>query len=449
MDTIAAIATALSNHGIAIVKLSGDDSIEIVNKIFKGPDLTKRSSHTISYGYIVNDRGENIDEVLVSVFRKPKSYTCEDVVEINTHGGNLITKEVLSECLKHGARLAEPGEFTKRAFINGRIDLTEAEAIMDTITSESQKSLKLSRKGLFKETKNEIDKLRERLLEVILKAEVNIDYPEYEDEEKVTSGLIKTEVTELLKKFKNIILYSKDKQLYQKGINAGIVGKPNAGKSSLLNALLGYQKAIVTSEAGTTRDLVEAEIVVEGLPLHFIDTAGLRTGESEAEKIGVTKAQKVIEEADLLFLVFDSSIALTESDLSLLKETHNKKRIVIVNKSDLPLKIDRKAVGEHLYISTFKQKDILNIKKKIIELFNLNDIDTSDETYLGTTRQVTCLERASKFLEDTLEGTENHVPLDLLLIDLKGALLELDMILGYETEETVVSEMFKRFCLGK
>lgn len=449
METIVAIATALSNHGIAIVKLSGDDSIKIVNKIFKGPDLNKRPSHTISYGYIVNSLGEKLDEVLVSVFRKPNSYTKEDVVEINTHGGNLITNEVLSECLKNGARLAEPGEFTKRAFLNGRIDLTEAEAVMDTISSQSAKSLKLGRKGLFKETKNALEMFRQELMTVILKAEVNIDYPEYEDEEIITSGLIKTETSKLLGSFKKIVDYSKNQQIYQKGINVGIVGRPNVGKSSLLNMLIGYDKAIVTSEAGTTRDLVEGETVINGLPLHFIDTAGLREGKTEAEKLGVIKTKKIIEESDLLFLVFDSSQNLMESDYELLKETENKKRIIIVNKSDLEPRLNREEIKDHLYISTFQKKDIDKIAKKITELFNLNTIDTNDETYLGSTRQISALEKAIKHLEDVLEGIKNKLPLEFLLIDLKSALLEIDSLFGYETKEETLNEMFKRFCLGK
>ena len=317
-DTIASISTALANGAISIVRLSGDEAINIANSIFKNKDLTKAKSHTITYGYIY-DGEERIDEVLVSVFRAPKTFTREDVVEINCHGGIYVTNKILELVLTKGARLAEPGEFTKRAYLNGRIDLTQAESVMDIIEAKTKTSLKMANYGLSGATKKLITNFKEKLLKCILEIEVNIDYPEYEDEIQVTTDVLKPSVDELILDIKKIIDKAEQASIIKNGIKTAIIGKPNVGKSSLLNALLKEDKAIVTDIAGTTRDIVEGNINIGGVLLHLIDTAGIRDASDTVEQIGVKKSKQILSEAELVILVFDYSEKLSEIDIELLK----------------------------------------------------------------------------------------------------------------------------------
>ena len=324
-DTIAAISTALANGAISIVRLSGDEAISIVNSCFKGKDLTKVASHTVHYGHIY-DGCELIDEVLVSVFKAPKTFTKEDVVEINCHGGIYVTNKILELVLTKGAKLAEPGEFTKRAYLNGRIDLTQAESVMDVIEAKTKSSLKMANYGLNGETKKLIDGFKERILKCILEIEVNIDYPEYEDEVQVNKEVLKPTVNSLIDDLKIIINKADEASIIKKGLKTAIIGKPNVGKSSLLNALLKEDKAIVTNIAGTTRDIVEGDINVGGILLHLIDTAGVRNTTDTVEQIGVEKTRKILDEAELIMLVFDYSEKLDKIDLDLLEKTKEKNR---------------------------------------------------------------------------------------------------------------------------
>ncbi len=447
-DTIAAISTALSNGAVSIVRVSGENAIVIVNEIFKGKDLTKVKSHTIHYGHIVDEK-EVLDEVLVSVFKSPKTFTKEDVVEINCHGGVFVTNRILELLLVHGARLADPGEFTKRAFLNGRIDLTQAEAVMDMISSQTTHSLKMANYGLNGETSEFIRKLRNRILECMLKIEVNIDYPEYEDEEIITQDVLFPELHSLLKEINQILEKSTISQVLQNGIKTAIIGRPNVGKSSLLNALLREDKAIVTNIEGTTRDLVEGSIRIGGVVLHLIDTAGIRKTSDYIEQIGVEKTNKVIENAELVLLVLDNSRELNEVDLHLLDITKDKNRIVIVNKKDLDSKIDSKSIPNAILISSYQNQDIEILENKIKEMFHIGSIMDIDPSYIGNARQISKLKEAKKHLEDAISSLNEKQPVDIANIDIHHAWISLGEILGEVSSEELLDELFSRFCLGK
>lgn len=450
-DTIVAIATAPSNSAISIIRLSGDDAIEIVNDIFKGKNLNKVKSHTINYGHIY-DGNNIIDEVLISVFKAPKTFTKEDVVEINCHGGMFVTNKVLELVLVKGARLAEPGEFTKRAFLNGRIDLTQAEAVIDIIESNTASSLKMANLGILGETKKVISDFRERILECLLKVEVNIDYPEYEDEEQITEDILIPRL-EILKKDMEIVLSKAEvSKMIKYGIKTAIIGKPNVGKSSLLNAMIREDKAIVSNIAGTTRDIVEGSINIGGVVLNLIDTAGVRETNDFVEKIGVEKTKKIIGEADLIMLVFDNSTEINENDRILLKLTENKKRIVIINKKDLPSSnaIKEEVKDENvLFISSFDKNDITLLEKKIKDMCNYNDFLDIDSTYIGNTRQIAKLKIAYNQLNDSLNSLYQGFPIDIACVDIRNCWRSLGEILGEVTNEDLINELFARFCLGK
>ena len=338
-DTIAAISTALGVGAISIIRVSGNESINIVNKIFKGKDLTSVSSHTIHYGYIM-DKEEIVDEVLVSVMKGPKTFTKEDIVEINCHGGIATTNKVLELILINGARLAEPGEFTKRAFLNGRIDLVEADGIMDLINSKTEKNRQLSINELNGKVSNLIKDLRDKLVGIISNIEVNIDYPEYEDIEVLTNEKILPKVVDFKNQLEKIIKDSEDGKIINEGINVGIIGKPNVGKSSLLNALLEEEKAIVTDIEGTTRDIVEGKINLGGIILNIIDTAGIRETDNVVEKIGVEKSMEIIDKADLIIFVLNNNDIISEEELKILEKIKNKNSIVVINKIDLEKRIN-------------------------------------------------------------------------------------------------------------
>ena len=387
-DTICAIATSVGTSAINIIKISGKESISIVNKIFT-KDLLKAKTHTITFGYI-KDKEEKVDEVLVSVFLEPNTYTGENIVEINTHGGLAVTNKILEMLLEQGCRLAEPGEFLKRAFLNGKRDLLEAESISDLINAKTEASRKMSMNGVTGELSRIIKNLRNKLLTIIANIEVNIDYPEYEDAIVYTNELLKTNIIEIKNELKKIVDESEKGSIIKNGINIGIVGKPNVGKSSLLNRLINEDKAIVTDVEGTTRDIVEGKIVINGIEINLIDTAGIRQTSNVVEKIGVEKSKSILETSDLLLAIFDGSKPLTKDDLDILKEIENKKSIIIINKEDLPMQIEKEKFSRYktLQISIKENKGINDIIEEIKSLFNLNELETQDFTYLSNARQI-------------------------------------------------------------
>lgn len=445
-NTIASIATALGKGAISIIRLSGDESIEIVNRIFKGIDLTKVKSHTIHYGHIVN-KTKIIDEVLVSVFKAPKTYTKEDVVEINCHGGMFVTNKVLELLLENGAKLAKPGEFTKRAFINGRIDLTQAEGVMDMIQSETDRSLKCANISLRGDVKRLIQTFQEEIMDAIMKMEVNIDYPEYEDEFQVTNEYLLPKLNELNNKLNDILKKSKDSLIIKEGIKTAIIGKPNVGKSSLLNALLEEEKAIVTSVAGTTRDTVEGKISIDGLILNLIDTAGIHDSNDEVEQIGIEKSKKLIKDAELVLLLLDNSREIEEIDKDLLKATENKKRIVIINKCDLESKINNQL--DALYVSVNNQEDIEKIRKTISSLCLKTEINDIDATYIGNTRQIELVKKAKRSIEDAIISINDNMTMDIIDTSVREAYLTLGEIIGEGSPDEIINKIFANFCLGK
>ena len=449
-DTIVAISTALGVGAISIVRLSGNEAIEIVNNCFKGKDLTKVESHTINYGHII-DNDEVIDEVLVSIMKSPKTYTTEDVVEINCHGGIISTKRILETMLTHGARLAEPGEFTKRAFLNGRIDLVKSEAVMDIIDSKSEEANKLALSQLTGTTSNMIKKFRDKLKQLLASIEVNIDYPEYYDIEVVTKEKIEKELKVMKEDLKKVIKESKNSTLIKEGIKTVIIGRPNVGKSSILNKLLEQEKAIVTDIAGTTRDIVEGEIYLDGILLNIIDTAGIRSTEDIVEKLGVEKSLSMIDAADLVIVVLNNNESLTKEDEEILEKTNDKERIIVINKNDLEKKIniDSKELKNIVYTNTNTIEGIKALKEKIIELFQLENIKSKDYTYLTNARQISLAKKAYQSLHDAEEGLKNDLPIDMIEIDLKETFDLLGEIIGETYSEEILDHLFANFCVGK
>lgn len=449
-DTIAAISTTLGVGAISIIRVSGNDAIKIVNKIFKGKNLEKVETHTINYGHIV-DKDEIIDEVLVSVMKSPKTFTTEDVVEINCHGGISTTNKVLELVLNNGARLAEPGEFTKRAFLNGRIDLTQAESIMDLINSKNESKRKVAIKGLNGYVSNIIRNLRQEILELLASIEVNIDYPEYEDAIVMTNDIVKPKIIEIKEKLTKIINESENGKILTSGIKTIIIGKPNVGKSSILNRLLDEEKAIVTDIEGTTRDTVEGSITINGVSLNIIDTAGIRETEDIVEKIGVEKSLSLINEADLIVIVLNNNEELTEEDKKILTACKDKKVIVVINKSDLERKINLDDIKYQniVYTNTIDLNGINSLKEKIVELFNLNELEQQDYTYLSNVRQISLAKEAYQILEEVDNGIKNEVPVDMIEIDIKRAWEKLGEIIGETYTEELIDQLFSQFCLGK
>lgn len=449
-DTIVAISTALGVGAISIVRLSGTEAIEIVNNCFKGKDLTKVKSHTINYGHIV-DQDEIIDEVLVSIMKAPRTYTAEDVVEINCHGGIISTKRILETMLTHGARLAEPGEFTKRAFLNGRIDLVKSEAVMDIIDSKSEEANKLALSQLTGSTSNMIKKFREKLKQLLASIEVNIDYPEYYDIEVVTKEQISKAISEMKKELEKVIKESKNSTLIKEGIKTVIVGRPNVGKSSILNKLLEKEKAIVTDIAGTTRDIVEGEIYLDGILLNIIDTAGIRSTDDIVEKIGVEKSLSMIDDADLVIVVLNNNEKLTKEDEEILDKTKDKQRIIVINKNDLEKKLDISKSNLKNIVETNANtiEGIKALKEKIIELFQLETITSKDYTYLTNARQISLAKQAYQSLIEAESGINNDLPIDMVEIDLKNTFDYLGEIIGETYSEEILDHLFANFCVGK
>ena len=441
-DTIIGISTALSKGAISIIRLSGDDAIKIVNKVFKGIDLSKVEPNTINYGHIVDfDSCQIIDEVLVSIFKAPTSYTKEDVVEINCHGGLFVTNKIYEQLVLLGARPSEPGEFTKRAFLSGRIDLTKAEAVMDVINAENSAALKIANSALNGKISTFVDQKRQELLDIIATISVNIDYPEYDILPKLKT--IKLELEDVLNN-------SKSAKLLKNGINTVIVGKPNVGKSSLLNTLIGENKAIVTNIPGTTRDIVEASINLGQVTLNLIDTAGIRITEDVVEKIGVEKSKEQINKADIILCVLDGSEPINEQDKEILNEIKNKCHLTIINKIDLEQKINLGEVDDNvLFISTKNNNTIKELENKILETLNLNNLFNKDITYISNARQLEKINFAIKALDEALATIENEATIDFVDIDIRKAWLYLGEIVGQTSTDNLLDELFSKFCLGK
>ncbi len=445
-DTIVAISTALGEGAISIIRVSGEDVISIVNPLFKGKDLDKVKSHTINYGHIVY-KDEIIDEILLSIMKAPKTYTKEDVIEINTHGSIAVVNKIMEILLLSGCRLAEPGEFTKRAFLNGRIDLVQSEGVMDLIESENELARKLAVNQLSGKVSELITKLRDKIVALISNIEVNIDYPEYEDIEVVTINKIRKEVVEMKTKLLEILKLSEDGKTLKDGIKTVILGKPNVGKSSLLNVLLEEEKAIVTDVKGTTRDIVEGSIIIGGVKLNLIDTAGVRESNDVVEKIGIEKSISLIDEAELVLLVLDSSEELSEEDKFLLDKTKDKKRIVIMNKTDLDG--NNGYDKDFIRISAKENIGIEDVKEKIKELFNVGAFLSKNLTFFTNARQIALLKSAIDSLEEVERGVNEEREIDMIEIDLKLVWEKLGDIIGANYTEELVDNLFSRFCLGK
>ena len=447
-DTIAVISTTMGVGAISIIRVSGNEAINIVNKIFKGKDLNTIDSHTITYGHII-DKESVIDEVLVTIMKAPRTFTREDVVEINTHGGIAITNKVLELLLLNGCRLADPGEFTKRAFLNGRIDLIEAEGVMDLINSKTEKSRKLAINQVNGEVSKLIKDLRQKVIEILANIEVNIDYPEYEDIEEMTNSMILSNIDSIEKEIKNILKHSEDSKIIKDGIKTIIIGSPNVGKSSILNRLLNENKAIVTDIAGTTRDIVEGSIQVDGIVLNMIDTAGIRETDDIVESIGVKKSLDLIDEADLILYVLNNNEVLTDEERNILFRIKNKNNIVIVNKIDLENNLNLDELSEYIAMSVKDDIGINELRNKIKEMFNLEQIEQNDFTYLSSARSISLLKKSLESLSAVRNGIENNMPVDMVEIDLKQMWSTLGEIIGETYTDELIDQLFSQFCLGK
>jgi len=448
-DTICAISTALGVGAISIIKISGKEAISIVDKIFSG-DIVNANSHTIHYGFI-KDQEEIIDEVLVSVMKSPKTFTREDVVEINCHGGIATTNKVLETLLLNGCRLAEPGEFTKRAFLNGRINLMEAEAVMDLINGKTEEARKIAVSQLSGQGSKLISNLRSDLVKIISNIEVNIDYPEYNDIYEVTLNDIKEKIDYFRDSLTKIIHEYENSKILTEGIKTVIIGRPNVGKSSILNKLLDTNKAIVTDIPGTTRDIVEGSISFNGILLNIIDTAGIRETDDIVEKIGVERSLSKIDEADLVLVILNNNEDLLQEDLDILDKTKNKPSIVVINKSDLTNKIDLSKLNnrEVIYTNTIDLNGIDSLKEKISTMFKLEEIKKKDYNYITNARQIAKIKECLKHINDVKESLSNDIPLDIIEIDLREIWNILGEIIGESYTEELLDELFSKFCVGK
>ncbi|WP_407350105.1 tRNA uridine-5-carboxymethylaminomethyl(34) synthesis GTPase MnmE [Lactococcus garvieae] len=448
-DTIAAISTPLGEGAIAIVRLSGSDALSIAKKVFQGKDLDKVASHTINYGHIF-DKDRLVDEVMLSVMKAPKTFTREDLVEINTHGGIAVTQEILQLLLRSGARLAEPGEFTKRAFLNGRIDLAQAESVMDLIRAKTDQAANIAVKQLDGSLSNLINNIRQEILESLAQVEVNIDYPEYDDVETMTSQMLLEKTAHFEQLLETLLATAKRGKILREGLRTAIIGRPNVGKSSLLNQLLREEKAIVTDIAGTTRDVITEFANIGGVPLELIDTAGIRETEDVVEKIGVERSQKALEEADLVLLVLDASSPLTPKDLELLELSSATNRIILLNKTDLPEKIELEKLPEDfIRISALKNENLDAVEKQIRALFFSGEIEAKDATTLSNARHIGLVEQALDALKEANRGLAMGLPVDLIQVDITRCWQLLGEITGEAAPDELITQLFSQFCLGK
>ena len=457
-DTIAAISTPVGEGGISIIRISGEEAVAVAKKLYHGSkDLAKVATNTINYGHIVDpDSGAEVDEVMVSIMRAPHTYTREDVVEINCHGGLLATNRILQLTLSHGARLAEPGEFTKRAFLNGRLDLSQSEAVMDLIRAKTDKSMKVALNQLDGDLSRLIKALRKDILDVLAQVEVNIDYPEYDAVEEMTTKMLKEKAQEVQQHIQALLKTAKQGKVLRDGLATAIIGRPNVGKSSLLNTLLHEDKAIVTNVAGTTRDVIEEYVNVEGVPLKLIDTAGIRHTEDTVEKIGVERSRQAIDTADLVLLLIDSSNALTDEDRELIKLTAGKPRIVILNKTDLPNRIDlnelhQLTAGDRVIkTSIVEHEGMEELGRTISHMFFDEGIESSQSTVMVTNaRHIGLLHQANDALNDVLSGIAAGMPVDLVQIDMTRCWELLGEITGDSYQDELLDQLFSQFCLGK
>ena len=435
-DTITAIATPLGEGAIGIVRISGSKALAIIKKIFKGKNLDDVPSHTINYGHIV-ENGAIIDEVMVSVMRAPKTFTREDVIEINTHGGVAVTNEILQLVLRSGARMADPGEFTKRAFLNGRVDLAQAEAVMDLIRAKTDKAMAVAVQQLDGSLSNLINNTRQEILNTLAQVEVNIDYPEYDDVEEMTTALMREKTQEFETLLTNLLKTARRGKILREGLSTAIIGRPNVGKSSLLNNLLREEKAIVTDIEGTTRDVIEEYVNIKGVPLKLIDTAGIRETDDLVEKIGVERSKKALEEADLVLLVLNSAEKLTDQDRTLLEISQNSNRLILLNKTDLPEQIETDQLPEDcIKISVIKNQNIDVIEERINKLFFDN-------------AAISLIKKALKSLQAVNDGLELGMPVDLLQVDMTRTWEILGEITGDAAPDELITQLFSQFCLGK
>ena len=458
-ETIAAISTPMGEGAIAIVRLSGEKAFQIAERLFQSVSrkkLNEAATHTIHYGHIIDpDTSEVAEEVMVSIMRGPKTFTKEDVVEINCHGGLVSVKRVLQLCLKHGARLAEPGEFTKRAFLNGRIDLSQAEAVMDLIRAKTDRAMNVALGQMEGKLSKLIRKLRQELLETLAQIEVNIDYPEYDDVEEMTHTMLEKKAAYVRGEIKHLLQTAGQGKILREGLSTVIVGRPNVGKSSLLNSLVQENKAIVTDIPGTTRDVIEEYVNVRGVPLRLLDTAGIRETEDIVERIGVERSRQVLKEADLLLLVLNYSDELTPEDESLFQAVEGMDVIVIVNKTDLPQKIDMERVGQltqnHKLVTTslIEEEGVEELEQAIADLFFSGSIEANDMTYVSNSRHIALLNQALQTIEDVISGNEAGTPIDILQIDLTRTWELLGEIIGESVHDSLIDQLFSQFCLGK
>lgn len=457
-DTIAAISTPPGEGAIGIVRLSGEEAIAVADRVYKlgSKQLADQTSHTIHYGNIVNPKtNDTVDEVMVTVMRAPKTFTREDVVEINCHGGILAVNQVLQIVLQNGARLAEPGEFTKRAFLNGRIDLSQAEAVMDLIRAKTDKAMYVALQQLDGNLSNLIRNLRSEILDTLAQVEVNIDYPEYDDVEEMTSILLIEKAKQVKAAVQQLLETASQGKILREGLATAIIGRPNVGKSSLLNYLLREEKAIVTDIAGTTRDVIEEYVSVKGVPLRLIDTAGIRETEDIIEKIGVERSRKALVDADLILLVFNQNEPLTDEDKALIEATNQNHRIIILNKMDLPNKLDLEEleflVGEDAIVKTSvrTQSGVDVLESKIADLFFSGNTGEKDATYVSNVRHIALLNDAETALDDVINGVESGMPVDLVQIDMTRCWDLLGEITGDSVQDELLTQLFSQFCLGK
>ncbi|MDQ0930006.1 tRNA modification GTPase [Bacillus atrophaeus] len=459
MDTIAAISTPMGEGAIAIVRLSGPEAIQIADRMYKGPKgktISSVESHTIHYGHIVDRSTQRVvEEVMVSVLRAPRTFTREDVIEINCHGGIVTVNQVLQLALREGARLAEPGEFTKRAFLNGRIDLSQAEAVMDLIRAKTDRAMNVAMNQMEGRLSALVRRLRNELLETLAHVEVNIDYPEYDDVEEMTHQLLIEKASSVKKEIDALLTTSEQGKILREGLSTVIIGRPNVGKSSLLNSLVHETKAIVTDIPGTTRDVIEEYVNVRGVPLRLVDTAGIRETEDIVEKIGVERSRQVLKEADLILLVLNYSEELSEEDVKLFEAVKGMDVIVILNKTDLEPKIDADRVKELangrpvVTTSLLKEEGITDLEEAIQSLFFTGTIESGDLTYVSNTRHISILHEAKRAIEDALNGIDQDVPIDMVQIDLTRCWELLGEIIGDAVHESLIDQLFSQFCLGK
>ena len=453
MSTIVAISTAPGNSGIGIVRMSGKESFDILNKLFCPVNIGEIKGYTIKYGYIKDVNKEVIDEVLVSFFISPKSYTGENMCEINSHGNNIVLKKILDLCIENGAELAEPGEFTKRAFINGRIDLLQAESVIDVINSKSELERKAAIKGLEGELSKELKEIKVEILDILADVEASIDYPEYDIDERSGEQIIKEgiKISEKLEKLENSFERGK---ILRDGVSVAIVGKPNAGKSSLLNKILKEDRAIVTDIEGTTRDTIEEFVNIKGVPFKIIDTAGIRKADNEIEKIGIDKSRKALREADLIVAIFDISKELSEEDIEILKSIKERNSIILLNKKDLNMKkLEKESLKEYskniLEVSIKENQGIEEIYETMVDLFSFREIGTENTSIITNIRHKQAIKNARENIIKAIDIVKGMMPIDITAIYFKQAIEEINKITGENVTEDIINEIFSKFCLGK